>query len=319
MSLVGLRDAIVASIRVNVAAFRVVQPHGGRFNAAELKRIATQAPAALVAMLGGPLEREGGQAVGAVQMFVFVVTGGTSTTKRDEDALLLAEAVAGLMSENKWAYADAQAPSRARLDNLYSGEIDRLGVALWAISWTQRADVAIFDASALDDLNTVQPTMDLAPADGLVESTQVVELQGTLMSAYGHLNMATAVATPIAVPGTYQKAAGTTALNLASGFDSPVTGRLRHLGTVARPCLVRASASVQVSADAKVTLALAKNGVPDPDTAIEEEMTLAGEVEAFSLDGIMSLTTNDHVEVWVTADDTINVTLTKLSLAVAAT
>ena len=202
--------------------------------------------------------------------------------------------------------------------NLYSGLIDREGVALWSVTWSQYADLNIFDAEGLDDLKSVQLDWDLAPADGVIDSQQIVYLWSELMSAYGNLNVSSSAATAVAVAGTYVKAAGTTALNLSSDMDMPQVNRLRHTGTVAKPFFVSASASVLVSADAKVTLALAKNGTVDEHTAIEQKCTLAGGAEAFSIKSLVSLDENDYVEVWLTADNTVNVTLEKLHLIAAA-
>ena len=139
------------------------------------------------------------------------------------------------------------------------------------------------------------------------------------MSAYGHMYTSTPVATAIAVIDTYQKAAGTTTLKLADDVDMPVTGRLRHIGVVAKPMLVTGDCSVQVDGDALVTLALAKDGVVDEDTRVEEQLTVAGGVETMSLKGVMSLDENEYAEIWVKADDTVNVTLTTANVVLAAT
>jgi len=319
MSLTALRAAVVSSIASNISTFRAVQAHGGKFNVEELKRIAVQSPACLITMLGGPFTRQGVQAVGAVQIVAFVVTGGTSATKRDEAALVLAEALAGLVAENKWDYEHAKAPERMALGNLYSGELDRAGVALWAVTWTQQADLAIFDPTTLDDLNQVHTQTDLAPRDGVNEDELAIWLQGTLMSAYGNAYVSTPAATSIAAADTYQKVAGTTTLLNYSGMDMPVSNRLRHTGTVSKDFLVQLAASLTVSADAKVTLTVAKNGVAIEECEIEEECTLAGGAESLKVSTTVALGENDYVEAWVKADDTVNVTATKLNLVAVAT
>lgn len=322
MTLVGLRSSIVTSLDTEIAAFQAVQPHGGKFNRDELKRIAMQSPAALVTILGGKVEREGGQAVGAMNIVVFIVTRGTSIELRDEAALILAEAVAGLAVENKWDYADAKAPESMQINNLFTGKIDALGVALWSASWIQQTDLAIYDSSTLDDFHRMNVKWDLADKDGVVDMEDDIWLNGEFMSAYGHLYASTAVATSIAVADTYQKAAGTTTLKtspVAVDFDMPANNRLRHTGSAAKPFLMGASGSITVSADAKVTLALAEDGVVDADTEQEVECTLAEGAEPFSLRGLFDLALNEYVEVWVKADDTVNVTLTKMNMVAAST
>lgn len=322
MSLTSLRKAIADTISANVTDFKLVREHGGTVNESEIKRIAIQTPAALVAVLGGPVEREGGWPVGDVRFAVFVITVGTSTTDRKSDVVNLVEQVVGQVAANTWSasYTHLQAPQKIHMDNLYSGSIDSKGVALWAVTWTQRCEVNLNEDAygELDDLNTVAVDMDLAPRDGIVEDQLIVELQGTLMSAYGRLHMATPAATSVAVAGTYQKAAGTTELDMYSDVDSPVTGRLRHTGTVQKPFFVQASASVEVSADATVTLTIAPGGVADEEVAIERDMIAADGAVVFTVNTTVLLDENEYVEVWLTADDTVNVTLTKLTLAVVA-
>lgn len=319
MSLVALRDSIISSIDAEIATFKAVLPHGGKFDKEELKRIALQSPAALVAVMAGPVEREGGEAMCDAIFTVFVITKGSSQTQRETAVIALAQEVGKLAVHDSWAYEHARAPTGVRLDNLYAGEIDRMGVALWAVSWSQYTAIAPFDFDSLDWLHTVHADYDFAPKDGVVDSEQIIQVGGDFMSAYGHLNVSTAIATAIAAPDTYQKAAGTTALKLASDVDMPVDGRLRHTGTVLKPFLATASGSVVVDTDERVTLAFAVNGTVDEDTAVELDLTVAEGAEAFSLKSVVNLDENDYVELWVKAASAIGVTITKSNLVLAAT
>lgn len=323
-SMVGLRDAIVTNIAAEIPAFQVVRPYGGTFNREELQRLALKAPACLLVMMGGNIDREGGSPIlDGSDIIAFIVTRGSSETKRDEAAIVLSELVAGLAARNSWLWQCARAPEGIQIQNLYSGAIDKLGVALWAVKWSQRLDIDVFDPGSdgenLPDFHSLYTDYDLAPADGVIEFKQTIQVGGEFMSAYGHMYVSTPVATAIAVSDTYQKAAGTTTLKLADDVDMPVVGRLRHTGVIAKPFLVTVDLSVEVDADAKVTLVIAKGGTPDENTEVEEEMTLAGGVEAISLDGLFSLDENEYVEVWVKADSTIGVTITKANVVIAAT
>jgi hypothetical protein len=318
MTLVALRTAIVSSIEVNVSAFNQVEEHGGSFNKQELQRCATKAPACFVAVLGGPVTRDSTQAVIQANVGAFIVTRGSSGTKRDAAVLSLVESVVGLAVENKWAYAHAKAPTDIRVDNLYSGDIDAKGVALWSVSWSQQADVDIYDVDSLDDFHTTYFDHDLADRDGQVEAEGMVQLQGSFMAAYGQMNVTSSAATNCGTPDTYVKAAGTTELNLYSDVDMPTNNRLRHTGTVAKPFLSTASVSVDVDTSCKVTLAFAKNGTVDTDSEIEQEI-VAGDPQAFSLKHLVSLDENDYLEVWVKASLAAGVTLTKANFVLAAT
>lgn len=325
MSLLELREAIVTSLGNEVTSLKSVAGHGGRVTLDELRRLAlpASAPVALVAVLGGSGEREGGAGTGTceAQVAVFVACLGDSQTLRDAEALVVAEAVFVQAIRNAWDYSDAQAPARIRVDNLFSGKIDRHGLALWAVTWRQQVNVGYTDdyATSLDDFNRLHTDWDLAPRNGVVDTAQDVWLRGTLMSAYGHLYVSAEAATAIAAADTYQKAAGTTTLKEALEMDMPTNGRLRHTGSVSRPCMVEASLSVSTDGDAEVTFALAVNGVVDEDTEISQSLLAAGGSEAFSVPSVVDLDENDYVEVWVKADDTVNVTVNKMSLVAVAT
>jgi hypothetical protein len=319
MSLVALRSAIVASIESEISTFQTVQAHGGRFDLTELRRVAVQSPAALIAVMGGPLTREGSQAVGNVQIICFVLTGGDSVTLRDAAALALVESVSSLVAQNKWAYADAKAPTDMVLTNHFLGALDREGIALWSVKWSQRADLAIYDSSALDDFHHANVKWDLAQKDGIVEMEDDIWLNGEFMSAYGHIYVSTSAATSISVADTYQKAAGTTTLKEETDFSMPANNRLNHDGTAIKPFLVNGSGSITVSGDAKVTIALAEDGIVDEDTEQEIECTAAEGAEPFHVHGVFNLDEDEYVELWVKADDTVNVTFTKMNLLAAST
>lgn len=317
MTIVAQRAAIAAAVEAGVTAFESVATFGGEFSVADILRYAVKSPAARVGCVGfSDGVYEAGTKAIIIQWIIVIVTR-DGTVKRDAQALTLTEAVTGLVLGNNWGLQTGR-PTDVRGRNLYSGEIDKKGLAIWAVTWVQRLEVDEYDETALDDFETMYTEWDLAPADGVVDMDGRLVLQGAFMSAYGQLTISSAIATSISVAGTYQKAAGTTVLGNANECDMPVTGRLRHTGTVAKPFYVTGAVSVTVSGDAKVTLALAKGGVVDTTTAIEQELTAAGGAEAFSLSDIVSLDENEYVEVWCTADDTINVTLTKMSLTAAA-
>ncbi len=320
MSLTGLQSAIVTSIDTTITTLRTVQQHGGRFDAQELRRYALRAPAALVACLGGPISRDvASHSSCKAKIAVFVVTHGNSAVARNTDALTFCESIAGMAALNTWDYVDAQAPLDIRIDNLYGSSIDETGSALWAVTWTQASDIDVYDDSALDEFHTANTKWDLWPADGTIDAEDLLLIWGQFMSAYGHIYVSSAAATSVATPGTYVKAAGTTTLKLADEFDMPADMRIRHTGTPTRPTLVTASCSVTVASDCKVTVALAENGVLDANTAQEQELTAAGGAMSFDVKGVLSLAENDYAEVWVTADEIVGVTMTKLNFVAAAT
>jgi hypothetical protein len=319
MSTLALRSAIVSAIDDGIPTLKTCQAHGGKFDLKELMRWAVQAPAVLVSVLGGNIQREGGANVIDLRVAAFIVTPGSSASHRDAAVLTIVDAIAALACNNAWDYSQASAPQNIKCENLYAGDIDQKGVALWAVTWTQNVDVGEIDASELDDLKTVWAQWDLAPADGILDAEDNIEPQGAFMSSQGNLHVSTAVPTAIAVIDTYQKLAGTTELDVATGVDMPTDGRLRYTGATTRPFFVEAAISMSVAADMKVTVAIAKNGTADEESEIEQNITIAQGVQVFPLSGLVSLATNEYVEVWVksTVADTITATKMKLSIAAA--
>lgn len=134
-----VRQAIVASLRESLGQHVTVESHGGRFDRQELARYSKRAPAVLVAamsipeMLDTPRPGRAG-----VQWAAFIVTRDAPGATRDTQALTLAESLVRQIPGNTWGVDSTQRPDRINAENLYSGEIDRLGIAMWAVSWRQQ-------------------------------------------------------------------------------------------------------------------------------------------------------------------------------------
>lgn len=131
------RQAIVAAIQAELGPDVTVEAHGGRFDRAELARYSKRAPAVLVAALGFPRVAERPRARPSVQFAAFVVCRDAPGASRDTQALTLAEALVRLIPGNRWSLDDLEAPEPPSAQNLYNGDIDRLGIAMWAVSWRQ--------------------------------------------------------------------------------------------------------------------------------------------------------------------------------------
>ena len=177
MSLLQLRDAIVAQLPKELPALRFVEPHGGRFDAGELKRWALKSPACLVACLGcQSVTREGGEPVGAARFVIFFVTRGSSKLPKEAAALVFIEQIAAIVARNKWDYENAQAPMDVRIDNLYSGQIDKLGVALWSVTWSQAVDLDIQGSAALEYLNEAYVDWEIEDDAEQIDAQDIVDL-----------------------------------------------------------------------------------------------------------------------------------------------
>ncbi len=166
MSLVSLRESIRCKLSDEVKDFAQVYTHGGRFDVEELKRWSVKAPCAVVGALGiNSIDSEAGQPVALVEWGAFIVTKDTADLKRDVSALGLVEALLGIVTPlERWGDDAAHVPTAIKATNLYGGQLDKTGIALWMIGWTQGYDLNRFDLSTLDNFLTYNSTTSLADA-----------------------------------------------------------------------------------------------------------------------------------------------------------
>lgn len=171
------RSSIKTAIDSGISAFAHVFTHGGPFSFDDLKRYAVKAPAAVVACVNIPEFEERGTAklLANVQWSIYVVTRGDSSTRRDAEALTLITALAKLVQGNFWEDADEEEtaderPQRIRGSNMRSTGLDKSGVALWALAWNQKIDIADFDLTTLGNFDKFYAEWDLAEADDTIDA-----------------------------------------------------------------------------------------------------------------------------------------------------
>jgi hypothetical protein len=157
MSLEYLRDAVVKTIKDSIGTDIPCEPHGGRFDAAELKRVSTKAPAVFVAYLGfRDLVYANGEYQANVAWGAFVVGKDKHPVHRDLVAAALVDRLAMIVPENMWGTDDCLgSPQSVRGDNLFSSGVDKLGVAMWAVSWQQ--SMVLGEAMPAEDLAALNP------------------------------------------------------------------------------------------------------------------------------------------------------------------
>lgn len=132
------RAAVVGDLAEWLGTDVRVEAHGGRFDRNELSRHSRRAPAVLVAAMGIPEVADTPQpATPTLQFTAFVMTRDAPGAPRDTQALTLVESVLRRLPGSRWGLARGQRPERINAENLYSGEIDQIGIAMWAISWRQ--------------------------------------------------------------------------------------------------------------------------------------------------------------------------------------
>lgn len=136
-TLTEFRDAAVSGL---AAALDVsVLPVGGAFDAAELRRHVTRTPCVLVSLVrvdsfdGFTNSWESGAVFAA-----YVVTRDLPEADRDEQAMDIVTDIVRLLASNPSFGTTARVvnPSSVVADNLYSGAVDSVAVALWSVSWS---------------------------------------------------------------------------------------------------------------------------------------------------------------------------------------
>ncbi len=141
MILVDLRAAIVAAIHARLPKLDC-QSHPGRFDLAEIKRIAAKAPAVRVALLGLPSADAAGSGERdqEVRCAAFVLTTDKPPLPRDEAAINLVEALLLFVPGQRWGKPGVHAvgEGQVKAENLYSSGLDGKGLALWAVTWSQK-------------------------------------------------------------------------------------------------------------------------------------------------------------------------------------
>jgi glutamine cyclotransferase len=86
-------------------------------------------------------------------------------------ALDYAEAVMRTVKLNRWGLDNAQKPERLAADNLFSGQLDRKGIALWAVSWQQGVSLRYTNVAELADFTLYTATHEVG--DGPVAEDRV--------------------------------------------------------------------------------------------------------------------------------------------------
>lgn len=143
MSLLKLREAIVDDIKVNAfvsVAGITVQSHAGRFDATELQRIAAQTPAVHLACLNLTDLDTGTDGISAtITWGAFITVKDKPGTPRDVGALAIVNTLAIYVSGQRWNLDQSEGiPQRITANNLYAAHIDKMGIAMWAVTWQQQ-------------------------------------------------------------------------------------------------------------------------------------------------------------------------------------
>lgn len=140
MTIIDVLNAIKTAINTKLPELRRCEVHGGRFDLNELKRIATQTPAVFVSVLATPDLKVVGTGENDIELSIaiYIITADKVTLPRAVSVINLTEAILMLISLNGWGLTKINQPTDIGSHNLYSGDIDKHGIAMWAISFNQK-------------------------------------------------------------------------------------------------------------------------------------------------------------------------------------
>ena len=141
-----IQAAVVAALATRYPALNV-RAHGGQFTERELPMLLAQAPALLVAVAGLSALTPSGEIAwrAGVRWTVYVLGADVPADPPDPAqprATLASDTAFDLLlwlPDQRWGLADARLPDSDSFaaDNLYTGHVNVLRVALWGVTWTQ--------------------------------------------------------------------------------------------------------------------------------------------------------------------------------------
>lgn len=138
-TLATLLEPIVAGLG-SLPDVKSCEAFGGRFDIAALARFGAAAPAIRVAVLGVDKISwiDTGELDGTVEIGAFIVTRDERNKPRDLAVLAHVHNVLVKVHAERWGLPLVQAGRPARAENLYSGAVQKAGLALWGVRWTMK-------------------------------------------------------------------------------------------------------------------------------------------------------------------------------------
>lgn len=135
-----IQDAIVAALTARYPTF-TVEPHGGQFTEREVPMLLSKAPALLVGITGfrDVSVYDGGRWAATFTFSLVVLGRDTDTDARDDLAVDTVFDLVPWLPWQRWGLNEALPPEENTLtvDNLYTGSLNNLRIALWGLRWSQ--------------------------------------------------------------------------------------------------------------------------------------------------------------------------------------
>lgn len=132
----AFRHTVAATIAAGLPALESCEAQFARFDLDDLKRRSIRTPAVRVAILSVRFERSASGFDARLKCAAFIVHDGKG---RDDKAWAMAEAIALQLGPRQlWGIHKMQAPESVEISPLTSATIERQGVTLIAVQWSQK-------------------------------------------------------------------------------------------------------------------------------------------------------------------------------------
>lgn len=146
---------IATRIKAAITGLPTCELHQGEFDLPELDRFFHKTPAVLVACMGVDDPRaEGGELVLPVRWGAFLLVSGATMDARNKKVLATITSLILSIWDKTFGMDNVGAAEDLRIENLYSSNAEREGVALYSIDWNQDLQLTPeLQALVLDDFN----------------------------------------------------------------------------------------------------------------------------------------------------------------------
>lgn len=176
MSIKDTRDAIVEAIQTAVPSLREVAPYDGRVTREDLGRIVAKAPAAYVSCLGIEEVSDAEDDLLAMCQWVIslvlprqVITERTQASRSDAATAVVETLIPVIRDSNSdagaWADECNGPPDKLRAVNVFDVELDRRGMTIWLVTWSQQISLEPWSTAALDDLLRIDTNFSMGGND----------------------------------------------------------------------------------------------------------------------------------------------------------
>lgn len=178
MSLLDVRRNMRTIIAAGLQDLIEVNEHGGSFSLDELKRFAQRVPCVVLCSLGISSVDYDGEPVANTDWGVFIIAKDKPGLKRDEAALLLvSKALTVINQTQRWGFdTGVHMMTGLKAANLYNANLDKTGIALWAITFTQGYDISVLDIDTLSNLLLYESTISISSNPNTPTGDDVVHL-----------------------------------------------------------------------------------------------------------------------------------------------